>query len=221
MKRTLGLVLIACSVLTGLQGCATKVHVSALDQNLKPNETVDGLPFRSRERYEIHLYRFNGLTYEEVDAKPRTASLANLDALYVMRVSGGALSDGTVAVKLRTDNTLESVKVESTSKGQDALKAAGQGASDVADAKTARQKAAAEKAKAAEGEITGGEDDRVAALEAKQAADLAVVELAELSSTATQVDRLTVEQKIVRLRVVANQKARRAGLQPPYPDAGG
>ena len=84
-----------------------------------------------------------------------------------------------------------------------------------------RDKDASTKTKASEVEAVSSEDSRLAALEAKQAADLAGVEFAELPATATQAQRTSAEQKIVKLKLVANQKARRAGLQPPFADAGG
>jgi hypothetical protein len=221
MKRFFSIALMAMTLVATLPGCSTQVQVSALSSDLKDNEAVNGLPFRSRERYSIKLYRLQGGTYEAVETKEQTASLANLDVLYVLRVKGGALSDGTVTAKMRSDNTFESLKVESTSKGQEALTALGKGFKDLADAKATRDKDASDKTKAAEGDVVASEDSRVAALDAKQATDLAAVELAELPATSTQAQRTAAEQKVVKLKLVANQKARRAGLQPPFPDAGG
>lgn len=208
-------------LLLGLSGCSTQVQVSPLKPGLAENSAVDGLPFRARERYQVTLYRLEGLAYQPVETKQRTASLANLEALYVLRVKGGALSDGTVTVKMRTDNTLESVKVESKSKGQEALSALGKGIKDLADAEATRDKDAATKVKTAETEVVSSEDSRLAALDAKQAADLAAVELSELPANSSQAQRTAAEQKVVKLKLVANQKARRAGLQPPFPDSGG
>ncbi len=206
---------------TVLSGCSTQVQVSPLAQDLNPHEVVNGLPFRSRERYQVTLYRREGLTYQPVETKEQAASLANLDALYVLRIKGAPLSDGTVIVKLRSDNTLESVNVKSTSKGPEALTALGKGIKDLTDAEATRDKDAAAKVKASEAEVVSSEDSRLAALDAKQAAELAVVELADLPAAETQAQRTAAEQKVVKLRLVANQKARRAGLQPPFPDSGG
>lgn len=192
-----------------LPGCSTQVQVSPLAPDLKPNEVVNGLPFRSREIYSVTLYRKEGLTYQPVEATPRTAGMANLDALYVLRVKGAALSDGTVTVKMRSDNTLESVNVKSTSKGPEALTALGKGIKDLADAEATRDKAE-------ETELTSKEDRNLAAVEAHQAALLAAVELADLPATATLTQRTAAEQKVVKLRIVANQKARRAGLDAPF-----
>jgi hypothetical protein len=212
--------LLSLAGLAGLVGCSTQIQVAPLKPNLAANDVVNGLPFRTRERYEVKLYRLNGQTYEAVETKMQTVNLANLDALHVLRVEGGPLSDGSVTVKMRSDNTLESVKVVSTSKGQEALTALGKGMKDLADADATRAKDAASKGKASEGELTAGEDTRLAALEARQSADLAAVELSELSATATQAQRTAAEQKVQKLKLVANQKARRAGLQPPFSDAG-
>lgn len=210
---------LAFTLLAGTTGCSTQVRVSPLEAADDP--VVNGLPFRSRERYQIKLYRLDGLTYQPVETKQQTATLASLSAIYVLRVDGSALSDGTVTVKMRSDNTLESVKVESKSKGQEALAAVGKGIKDLADAGATREKDASTKAAAAEATVVSDEDSRLAALGAKQAADLAVAELADLPATATQSQRTAAEQKIIKLRLVANQAARRAGLQAPFPDAGG
>lgn len=130
------------------------------------------MPFRTRERYRITLYRKDGVAYEQVDIKEQTASLANLDALYVLRVRGGVLSDGTVTAKMRSDNTLESVKAESTSKGPEAIAAVSKAIKDTSEAKTARGKVASDKEVAAESAIAADEDRKVDALDAEQAANL-------------------------------------------------
>ncbi len=213
-------VVLASVAASALCGCSTQITVKALD-DVAANAAVDGLPFRSRERYQVKLYRFDGIGYQPVDTKEQTASLANVEKLYVLGMSGSAFSDGTVTVKVRSDNTLESVSVKSTSKGQEALSALGKGIKDVNDAEATRDKDRATKSKATEAEVVVGEDSRVAALEAKQAADLALVELSELSATATLAQRTAAEQKVMKLKLVANQKARRAGLQPPFAEAGG
>lgn len=220
MKSSSRLTVVVLGLLVLMPGCSTQVNVTQLDQNQAANSEVNGLPFRSRERYQVKLYRRDGLTYRPVETKEQTASLANLDVLYALHVKGSAFSDGTVTVKMRSDNTLEAVTVKSTSKGPEALMAAGKGIKDLADAEATREKAAVTQAKAAEAEVVSSEDSRRDAVEAKLAADLASVEYAELSVTATQTQRTTIEQKVVKLKLIANQKARRAGLQPPFIDGG-
>ena len=209
MKRLL-ITAIALLGIAVIPGCSTQVQVSGLE-GVKPNDKVDGLPFRTRERYHITLYRKDGVTYEQVDIKEQTASLANLDALYVLRVRGGVLSDGTVTAKMRSDNTLESVKVESTSKGPEAIAAVSKAIKDTSDAKTAREKVASDKDGAAESAIAADEDRKVDALDAEQAANVAIVELSELPNTATKGQKLAAEQKVAKLKLVAVQKARRGG----------
>lgn len=196
----------------GGSGCSTKIKVSQLDPKLAKNAVVDGLPFRTKERYYIKLYRLNGLTYEPVDTKSHTADLANLDQLYVMRIVGSPLSDGTVTIKLNEDNTLGSVKVESTSKGQDALKALGQAEKDIAEAEESRNKKEDDQATATENERVASEDKILAALTAKHDYELAVQKLAALSETATILERTEAEQLIEKNRLIANNKARQAGL---------
>lgn len=203
-----------------LVGCSTQVRVAELPQDLAPGAAVDGLPFRARERYQIVLYRLVEGRYEPVEIKETTASLANQDHLYVLRVKGSPLSDGTVTVKLRGDNTMEKLKIESKSKGQDALNAVSTGIKDLADARATKAKGESDALTATKSGTAADEDSRVAALDAQQAAELAGLELDALPSDSTALQRKAAEQKLVKAKVVANQKARRAGLPMPFPDAG-
>ena len=195
-------------------GCSTQVKVSELDQNkLAPGTSIDGIPFRGVERYEIALYRRTDKGYKQVEADKTVANLANLDRLYLLQMQGQPLSQGTVLVKLRSDGTLEKVSVDSKSVGPETLSAIGKGIKDLEDAKVTREKAEADAP-------SSDEDKRLAALEALQAAELAALELDALQSSATAVQRRTAEQKLTKARLTANQKARRANLSLPFQDAG-
>lgn len=216
MKVSLNFAFIAIFALFGSSGCSTKVEVSSLNPNLKADEVVDGLPFRARERYQIKLYRFNGLEYEPAVTKDQTASLANLDQLYVLRVNGSPISDGEVTVKLRSDNTLESVKVVSKSRGQEALTAFGKGDRNLEDAEATRDKGAEAKDEADESERVASEDRTIVALSAKHAYFEALDRVAALPESATRLERTEAEHLVEKTRMIANNKARQAGLQANY-----
>jgi hypothetical protein len=130
------------------------------------------------------------------------------------------LSDGTVKVKINPDSTLSSVSVDSTSRGQDVLTELGKGAKSIAAAEAARDAARTTADKTAETGVVATEDSRIAALDAHRDALLAQLELEALAVGASPLDRAKAEQKLIRARVLANQRARRAELPLPYPDAG-
>ena len=205
---------VVASIASLLAGCSTKVHVSTIEVDLPADSRVDGLPFRVAERYELTLYKKDGGKYVKVKSdSPSRETLANPDRLYVLKLQGQPLSQGKVTVKMRADNTLETLNVSSTSKGQDILTELGAGMKKIADAGAARDKAA-------ETEVSGDEDQRVTALQALHEAELAALALDSLPAGASAVDRRTAEQKLAKSRILANQKARRAGLPPPFPGAG-
>ena len=135
-------------------------------------------------------------------------------------MSGSALSDGTIKIKINGDNTLSSVSVDSTSRGQEALTELGKGAKSVADAQALRDKARADSEKSAETILMGSEDARLAALDAQREAVLAQIELEALPAGTTLLDRTKAEQNVSRARLIANQKARRADQPLPFPDLG-
>ena len=206
-----------------LAGCSTQVQVGEIDTVAHPladNPEVNGLPFRVKQRYKLTLYRRENEKYVAVDASKTAATLADPDHLYVLRVRGSPLSDGTVTVKLNADNTLQQLTVDSKSKGQDALAAVGVGVKDLADARAVRAKADADRITTSNTSTTAAEDSRLSALQAKQAVTLAQAQLDALSASATAVDRLTAQQNVDKLKLAANQAARRASEPLPYPDVG-
>ena len=90
----------------------------------------------------------------------------------------------------------------------------------IAAAESARDTARATADKTAETAVVATEDSRIAALDAQRDALLAQLELEALAVAASPLDRAKAEQKLIRARVFANQKARRADMPLPYPDAG-
>ncbi|QGJ18590.1 MULTISPECIES: hypothetical protein [unclassified Polaromonas] len=178
-----------------------------------PGTEVKGIPFRTKERYQATLYRLIDGSYHPVEAKDTVVTLANQEQLYLLGLNGSPLSDSTVSVALNPDNTLQSVSVDSKSKGEDALTELSSQAKAISDARDARDTAG----KTA---LNTSEDARLAAMDAKKDAVLAQLALDTLSDSATLKDRTTAELTLARAKLVANQKARRAELPLPYPDAG-
>lgn len=210
----------ALSTLFLAGGCSTTVNVENLSPTLAPTSKVDGIPFRAKERYQVKLYKLDGGKYVPVEIKESLVTLANQNQLYVLRMKGSPLSDGTVKVKINPDSTLSFVSVDSTSRGQDILTELGKGAKSIATAQDARDTALATADKNAETGLVATEDSRIAAIDAQRDAILAQLELEALSEGASALDRTKAEHKVIRARVVANQKARRAELPLPFPDAG-
>ncbi len=206
-------------VLTLITACSTQVQVASID-GVHAGDEVNGLPFRAKQRYQVTLYHLENGKYVAVDSSKTAVTLADPEHLYVLRLRGSPLSDGTVTAKFNADNTLQDLSVTSTSKGQDLLAAAGQGVKDLADAKATRAKAASDKSTAADTATSSAEDLRLTALQAKQAAELAQAQLDALSASASAVDRLTAQQSVAKLKLAANQAARRAQEPLPYADVG-
>jgi len=199
-------------------GCSTQVKVAQLNaEQLQDNGVVDGLPFRIKQRYRVKLYRLVDDKYVKVDQEMHYANLADLDNVYVLKLDGGMLADGQFNFKINPDNTLQQVKITSTSKAPEAIASLGKIRKDVTDAGKARDAAALASLAADEAGTVKQEDAELAALEAQQAAELAQEELAALAPAATAVAKKTAELKVAKARLLANQKARRAGLVAPFP----
>ena len=201
-------------------GCSTNIRVNEIDKVAAPNTIVNGIPFRMKERYRISLYKLDGAKYQSIETSENYATLPNLEHVYILKLNSSALADGTLTFKLNPDNTLLKVKVESTSKLPEFITAAGKAKKSIADAESAKSKSEATNKAAEETDVIAKEDGRLAAFDAEQTAALASVELDALPPTASALDRTKAEQKLSRARVLANQKARRAGLALPFPDVG-
>lgn len=203
----------SCLAIGLLAGCSTQVRVSELDNALKPNSDVDGVPFRAVRRYKVQLYHLENGKYVPVQADKGAVTLPDPDRLYVLHMRGMPLSDDTVTVSLNGDNTIKKLTVDVKGKDKEAIDALSTAIGDVDQARSARQTGR-------ETETTTGEVARLAAQKARQDAEIAELELAALSPDATAVIRKTAENKLANARLEANQKARKAGLPLPFPDVG-
>ena len=204
------------AALAGIQGCSTQVKVAPLSIDLAAGEKVDGIPFRMPMRYSLKLYELVDGKYKATEVTPSTDTFADMTKLYKLQVEGKALSQGAITFKLNPDGTPSTLKVVSTSKGQDILSELGTSYKNVAVAKAALEKSKSTMQTTAETDLASTEDRELAALVARQDADLAVVKLNSLSASTTAADRKSAEQAVEKARLIANQKARRAGLPPPF-----
>lgn len=221
LSHRLPLLAIALAGTIGLQGCATKVNVKELAVDLPAGAPVNGIPFRAPARFALEVYELTkDGKYEKLDTTTTADTLADTSRLYLLQVDGQPLSQGTVTFKLNTDATIDTLKIVSSSKGQEALTELGAGIKSVADAQAASKKADTTKQTAAETALAGSEDRVVAARKAKNDAELAALDLEALPATATAVQRRTAEQKVEMTRLLANQMARRADLPAPFPATG-
>ncbi len=216
-------VLALAGALAGLQGCATQVSVQEIRVDLPAGSPVNGIPFRVPARFALDVYQLksDGTYGKPLDTTTTVDTLADTSRLYLLKVDGQPLSQGTVTFKLNPDATIDTLKIVSSSKAQDVLTELGTGVKSVADAQAAGKKADTTKLTAAETTLAASEDRITAAMQAKNDAVLAALELDALADTATALQRKTAELKVAKLRLVANQMARRAGLSAPFPAADG
>lgn len=208
-----GLCILTCS-------CSTTVSVTSISPTLEPGSQVDGIPFRTKEHYVLKLYKLDGGKYVPVDTKDTIAPLANQDQLYLLRMKGSALSDGTVKIALNPDNTLSNVKIESASRGQDLLSELGKSMKSLSTAESSLENARSTAVKGIENGLVANEDLHIAALDAQRDAILAQLELDSLPSNSSIIDRTKAEQKLIRTKLIANQKARRANKPLPFSEDG-
>lgn len=194
----------------GAFGCSTDIRVTPLNGVYATGTEIKGVPFRAKERYRATLYRLVGGSYQALESNQTVVTLANQDQLYLLGLRGSPLSDSTVVVTLNSDNTLSSVSVDSKSKGEEALTELSSQAKALSDANDARD--TVDKTV-----LSSSEDARLAALDARIAAVEAKRVLDALPASA---DRTSAELALMRAELVANQKARRAELALPYPNAG-
>ena len=203
-----------------LLGCSSKIEVRNCDPtSIEPGDTIDGIPFRVRQRFRVQLYQKveerSGAKYKKVYEEIQT--LADPNRLYILNFKSGFFSDATAGFNLNLDGTITKVNLKSDFKGDEILTELGTQVTAVTGA-LATKKTAEQGEKAAAATALDKEEDLVlAAIQAKNAAELAEAELSALSPNATAVEKLSAEQKVQVTKMEANYAARRAGLPTPYP----
>ena len=204
-------------------GCSTSVKVSEFTPPVEVGAEVNGIPFQIKERYQIDVYQLVNGRYQKAGANVSGKDfpvLTNQEHMYLLQLDGDVLSDGVVQIKMNPDNTLSLVSVSSTSKVQAALTELGTSAKSLSDNKAARDKAGTDAVKAGETGLQSTENAYVDYLTTKTDADVAEFQRLAITDSTTPLDRLKLEAAAMKAKVIANQKARRAGQVLPFVDAG-
>lgn len=202
--------IISITIFICLTGCASQIKVSEIRNDLPAGSEVDGIPFRTPKRFIAVIYekqKENG--YQEVGRIP--VALPDPDRLYVLGFSSQMLSNASIELSLNPDNTIQTLSLKSEERATEAVAAASAQINSTVAALHAREKALTSAA-TSEASLT------IAADKAKQAADLAILQLELIDPNATREARVMAEQKARSAKLDANEAARLAGLPPPFKD---
>ena len=206
--RTSGSIVVAAISLVSVWGCSARIAVT----ELKPTvATVDGVPFRVKERYVLEVYQKTDRGYVKVG--DQLATLPNPDRVYLLQHFGKPFANSSTKFTVRGDGTLQSVALSSESTSGAALTTLGEQVSTIAD-KAKERKAGKETAQQA---AEQGDVDYVAAYGAATQAQL---ELDELAKDEPASVKLAKQNEVTLLKLKANIAARRADLPRPFPDVG-
>jgi hypothetical protein len=188
-----------------LAACSSQMSVD----ELAPDAVhVDGIPFRSREPFVVRVYQ------REPDGSYRSVYeerhfLPDPERLYVLRYLGLPLADMTANVTIRPDSTLQTVGLKDTSKADEALDAAGRQLDALAKRITEIETVeASQRTSELDAELNFQR-----AMLAVQEAQLALDR--QIEGTA---DWEAASLNLRKARIDVNDKARRAGIAPPFPE---
>jgi hypothetical protein len=197
-------------LLLAATACSAEIDVAELHDNGASHGPVDGLPFRTYERYEVAVWRRKPEGgFEKVHSERRV--LPDQDRLYLLRYTGLPLASATSKVKLRADGTLASVDLtDVNSSADESLQALGAQLQAVGQARKAEEQAQATARAAGD---TAELDYYKAVKEALDKAD----QLAALPSG--DPGRGALDRELRLLQITANLRARAAGKDPPFPGA--
>ena len=209
---------VALALAALLGACSAEIKVSELPSDAQPGTTVNGVPFRTKERYLVKVYRKSEDGYQQVYQQMET--LPNPDRVYVLEHLGQLLSNTETKFVLQRDGTLDSVDLAADSQLDEALVALGEQVqatgTTIEEIRTAR---AAEKT-AEETELQQEETAAVDYQTALNAATEAEAQLAELPAESPASTVLAQQNRVKLLKLQANIAARRAGLPRPFPEVG-
>lgn len=204
--------------LTFVAACSSELTVRDVGNELEAGSSLDGIPFRIAERFRVELYQKSETGYRRVHQETKT--LANPEKLYVLDFKAAAFNNNTSMVALNEDGTISKVSLDEVSQFDEALTALGEQGLAVAQAQVAREearkKARDEEQATTKADREGEQDRQLAALEARQAADLALVKLENLPKDASEVARIEARLAVELARTRANILAERAGLPEPF-----
>ena len=222
----LGVTFCLCLSTFILNGCGAKYAVSELtSEDLKDGGTINGLPFRIKERYRVEVYKLvnasdkdnrkyqrltnpnpNGIKQDSDEVSP-LITIANPDRLFVLHFKGDALADSKPSFGLNQDGTLKNAKIEEIA--DHSLEALDTLTTEIGEFETARK---ALKPKSPE------DADLIDALAKRHLAENAQVEFDSLPDTATESERRTARQEMEAAMLAANLAAKKAKLDLPFPD---
>lgn len=205
MNRTGAVVGLAALV----AACSAEVKVSELDVGAPPGSRVDGIPFRTKERYLVKVYQKSEKGYLEVAREMQT--LPNPNKIYILQHIGQLLSNSNTKFTLNSDGTLKAVQLGADSQLDEAVSALEE---QVSAAGTTIQEIRTAK----ESERQADENLDVAYQTTLNAATLAVAELAELPQDAAPSIVLAKQNEVQLKKLEANIAARRANLPRPFPE---
>ena len=213
MKFAASITILFLALSSLLNGCSARVAVQELDPK---QTTIDGVPFRIKERYVMEVYQLTDKGYEKIGEQ--LATLPNQKRVYLLQHFGKAFANSNTKFTLRGDGTLSSVSLSSTNTGPDALTAVGDQLTSISQKVKDLHTAKEDKKKQSETNLETTETGEVAYLTAYNAATLAQAQLDELSKDATDATRLAKKNEVTLLKLQANIAARRANLPRPFPD---
>lgn len=196
----------------GLSGCASEIKVTQMSNDLKPWDTVDGVPFRVPKRFKAQVYEKRDKGYEKVGDE-QLFTIPDPDRVYVLNFKSQVLSNATVDLAFNPDNTIQQVSLKSQSMFAGALTAAGTQLNTLAKAQQAKEQG--EKTAA-----TSSASASITADKAQQAAQLASLQyqLLQANPNASAEDLLKAKLKERSAKLDANEAARLAGKDAYYPD---
>ena len=213
--------ILLCTLL--LAGCSAQLNVRELK---KQDMEVDGLPFRTRERFVVEIYQKTDNGYVKIGEQVQI--MPNPDRVYLLQHLGQAFANSDTKFTARADGTLSAVTLNSESHLADALSSSGDGLKSLAQGYADLKKAQDDALKAREEALKEREKTRLAAIETREQAALdaqakkdeamlAEAQLAELDRSAQPSVRLQKEQEVRFKKLEANIAANKANLPRPFP----
>jgi len=197
-----------------LAGCSARIAVRELPDG---DVAVDGLPFRVKERFRVEVYQKTDKGYVKVAEEMQ--SLPNPNRVYLLQHFGKALADSDTKFSLRTDGTLSSVSLTSTSRAAETVTGLGDQVAGLAKQVSDLREARTAKTKQQETDLQATEKSEIDYITAYNAAVLADQQLTELGPNELASTRLAKQNEVRSLKLQANIKARQANLPRPFPDA--
>jgi hypothetical protein len=198
--------------------CSAELDVVELkDGGAKAYDAIDGLPFRTYERYEVAVWRRQpDGKFEKVHSQRQT--IPDPERLYLLRYTGLPLANATNKVKLRADGTLQRVELADVdSQAPEAISATAAQLTAVDAAGQAREQARAAERTADETAGAAADKAELAFFTALKAAKDKEDELNALAPGDPR--RPALRREAAFLQVQANLAARAAGEGTPFPGA--